>query len=145
MTARIAGNCLCGAVTIEATPVGEHLTACHCGMCRAWAAGVFLSVHVRDVDAKGPIRTRQTSDWAERGWCDECGSVIWYRLTGDGPYAGMYGLSAGLFPDGANQPLGLEYYIDLKPKGWSFTGNHTRMTDAEVQAYFAAPPEGDMT
>lgn len=144
MNARINGKCLCGAVRVEATPIGNDLSACHCGMCRAWAGGVFLSVHSQDVAANGPIRTRKTSDWAERGWCDECGSVIWYRVTEPGPYEGMYGLSAGLFPDGANHTLNLEYYIDLKPKGWSFTGDHSRMTEAEVQALFAAP-EGDMT
>ena len=38
------GLCLCGGVRVEAE-LNQHLEACHCGMCRRWGGGPFLSVH----------------------------------------------------------------------------------------------------
>lgn len=136
----MTGACLCGAVTVEVAALGDGMSACHCDMCRRWTGAAFLSVHAAadDVRIAGPVRERETSDWAARGWCDDCGSTLYYRLR-DG---GGYGLSAGLFEDAAGRSLSLEYYVDRKPRGFAFAGDHSRLTTSETLARFGVS-EGD--
>ncbi len=70
-------------------------------------------VHVGPVDQDsitidGPARRFQSSDWAERGFCDTCGSNLWYRITAEGPGHGQYNFAAGLFDTG-DMKIGREF------------------------------------
>ena len=136
------GRCMCGAVTVAAKSLRADMNACHCDMCRRWTGSVFVAVHGTDDDTTfdGPVKTVSLSDWAERGWCDACGSTLFYRLkeTGD------YGIAAGLFDNAADHALTIEYYVDQKPNGFAFTGDHTRPTATETLAHFGIS-EGDET
>lgn len=136
------GRCMCGAVEAEVRALGDGMTACHCDMCRRWTGSAFVAVHAKgaDVTLNGPVKTVSLSSWAERGWCDTCGSTLFYRIKEDG----SYGLSAGLFENAAGRQITGEYYIDHKPAGWAFGGDHTRMTERESLAHFGIS-EGDMT
>ena len=133
------GHCMCNAVTVEVAALGPGMTACHCEMCRRWTGTAFVAVHATGADVawQGPVKTGQFSAWAERGWCDDCGTTLFYRIKGDG----SYGLSAGLFENAADHALTGEYYIDQKPAGWGFGGEHTRMTRAESLAHFGVTEE----
>ena len=42
---RHSGGCLCGAVRFEVTAPENTYDMCHCGMCRKWSAGPFMTVH----------------------------------------------------------------------------------------------------
>ena len=44
----------------------------------------------------------------------------------------------------AGMDLKLEFYSDKKPGGYAFSGDHRKMTEAEMLAIFA-PKDGDMT
>lgn len=140
---RIDGKCLCGAVTVSIVPANTSLHACHCDMCRAWAGSTFMAVEAKKDSLKvdGPVKVFSSSDWAERAWCDTCGSSLWYKLTVPGHE--NYGLNSGLFPDAGGTVLDLEYYIDKKPAGYDFAGEHARLTRAEVEVMFASIGEGD--
>ena len=148
MSKKLTGKCLCGAVTVTAAPARGSLSACHCDMCRAWTSGVFVAMECAPgaATATGPVRTLETSEWAKRAICAECGSPLWYELKA-GPYAGQRQVAAGLFHDLGNMRLGLEVYIDKKPHGYSFEGGAQRkqMTEAEVIAAFAPPQDGGDT
>lgn len=137
------GACLCGAVRFEAEPQEMHCHACHCEMCRRWTGSAFLAVPVsRDglrFEGEESIRVRQTSDWAERAWCDGCGSNLYYHATIAGPQESIYFLALGLFDEPDALTLESEIYIDRKPAGYAFAGDRKRMTKAEVEAMFAAP------
>lgn len=128
------GRCMCGAVTVSATALGDTMNACHCDMCRRWTGSAFVAVHgsAGDVTFDGPVRTVSLSDWAERGWCDACGSTLFYRQVANGDY----GIAAGLFDDAAGRAMTIEYYVDQKPGGFGFTGDHRRLTATETLAYF---------
>ena len=130
----IQGHCMCGAVTVDVTRLGEKMSACHCDMCSRWTGSAFVAVHAAsdDVTLNGPVKTIASSDWATRGWCDACGSTLFYRVNQDG----SYGLSAGLFANAGGKALTIEYYIDHKPAGFAYTGDHTRLTEAETLAHF---------
>lgn len=142
----IDGRCLCGAVRVRAEPADPHLHACHCGMCRRWTGLAFAAFPAAPgtVEATGPIRTRAFSDWAERAWCDECGSALWYEVTAEGPIKGTRHVAAGLFDDAGGLSLGSEIYIDIdrKSSGYAFAGEHPVKTQAEIEALFALPPRG---
>ncbi|WP_316014392.1 GFA family protein [Roseobacter sp. HKCCA0434] len=132
------GTCLCGAVTVTVTPAEASLHACHCEMCRRWTGSALLAFAVASdgLTSDGPVRTRASSDWAERAWCDECGSNLWYRVTAQGPHEGDHHVSAGLFDDLEALPLTSEIFHDCKPSGWSYAQDTEKRTRAEVLAAF---------
>jgi hypothetical protein len=134
--ASATGRCLCGAVTFTATDVEPHFHACHCSMCRRHAGGPTFSVNVGGIEFGGEaeITRYQSSDWAERGFCRHCGSHIFYRLK----KSGQYMIAAGAFDDPTPFVLSGEIYIDHKPAGYAFAGDHPRETEAEIDAKFAA-------
>ena len=139
---RIEGQCLCGAVTVRATPKRRHVEACHCSMCRRWGGSAYLGVQCgTDVEFGGEenvVRFR-SSEWAERGFCGRCGSNLFFHYLP----LGTYGLLAGLFPDDALLPLNEEIFIDQKPDYYSFAGDAEKLTGAEVMAKFGVGQDGD--
>ncbi|EAQ46361.1 hypothetical protein MED193_14237 [Roseobacter sp. MED193] len=91
--------------------------------------------------ALGPVKTYVSSDWAERAFCADCGSALWYRITAPGKMHGQVQMAAGLFDNAGGTKLGLELYIDRKPKGYAFAGEHRQMTEADVMAAFRPAAE----
>ena len=79
------GSCLCGAVKFEADNLRAVL-ACHCHQCRKQTGNYMSATAAIDTDLK-MIETRglkwfRSSDTARRGFCSECGSVLFWK--GDG-------------------------------------------------------------
>lgn len=138
MSKKLNGNCLCGACTISMTPAEDHMHICHCDMCRAWTGVGMMAIKAGAdaVSVSGPIKRRATSDWAERVWCDDCGSALYYHVTAEGPYHDQYHVASGLFPDGGGLKLVGELFTDKRPSGYAFAGKLHGMTEAEVLAMF---------
>jgi len=141
----LTGKCACGAVKYKVLdaddPKGVH--ACYCDTCRAWSgSGVFFCFTVDDVDfgdTTNDVAVWKSSEWAERGFCKKCGSCLFYKLTGDDDAKGKYHVAAGTLDDWKDLKFDTEYFIDSKPKAFSFEGKRdTTMTKAEVEAYFAS-------
>lgn len=134
----IKGQCLCGAVTIEAVLEETGLTVCHCDMCRRHTSSFFagLAPVQSSLKIEGPARSFRSSDWAERGFCEVCGSTLWYGTVHDGA---RY-LAAGLFDNAAGKAVDVEYYIEKCPLGYGVKGDHKRMTEAETIAFFTGEP-----
>jgi hypothetical protein len=139
------GTCLCGAVSVTFEAAADKLSACHCEMCRRWTGSALLEIDAKpgSLVYEGPVRTYASSDWAERAWCDACGSTLWYHRTLPGH--DHYSISAGLVEDAGGLTLGTEIYIDVKPRGYAFAGDHETKTKAEIEAGFAAFLEGTQT
>ncbi len=134
------GKCLCGAVTFTADEVDGHVHACHCSMCRNWGGGPFLAAGVGKVSFTGEehLKRYRSSDWAERGFCAECGTNLFYHLIEPSSYV----LCTGSFDDVDQFSLAGEIYIDEKPKGYDFAGDHPRLTGAEFLKSIGMDPEG---
>lgn len=129
----LSGHCLCGAVTIEATPQRRHLEACHCDMCRRWGGIAFMGVGCGDqvkLSGEEHITRYRSSDWAERGFCNQCGSNLFFRFLPTGSYSFL----PGLFDDLAGFTLHEEIFIDEKPDYYGFAQDTVRKTGAEVIA-----------
>ena len=135
MANRIEGHCLCGAVRVRAVPQQRHVEACHCKMCRRWNGIAFVGVQCgSDVafDGEEHVIRYRSSDWAERGFCDRCGSSLFYRYLP----LDNYSFAAGLFPDDAFLPLSEEIFIDEKPAYYAFDADSVKLTGAEVMAKY---------
>ena len=130
------GHCLCGAVRYTLAEFPEGYGACHCDMCRRWTGGIELGLQVKpggvSWDGEEHIKTYQSSEWAERGFCRTCGSNLFWRLTMPGPMQGMMSVTAGTLDTLDGLALTAEVYIDHKPAGHAFAGERPRMTEAEV-------------
>jgi hypothetical protein len=124
-----SGRCLCGKVRFKAKDVDTNIHACHCSMCRRWSGGPLLSAAVGKVRFKGKkhIGRYDSSKWAERGFCEQCGTNLFYRLKASDHYI----LCMGAFDDPAPFELVGEIYVDEQPAGYAFAGDHPRQTGDE--------------
>jgi hypothetical protein len=129
------GQCLCGAITVS-TPDKTTIDACHCGMCRRWGGGPALGVACGpDVQIGGveKLKAYKSSDWAERAFCGECGTHMFYRLLA----TNQYFVPAGLFHDDKAFEFKEQIFIDKKPSYYDFSNQTVNLTEAEVFAKFA--------
>jgi hypothetical protein len=134
------GSCLCGATRFTAKKVSENVGACHCGMCRKWGGGPLMAVDCgTEVSFEGEenISVYNSSEWAERGFCQQCGSHLFYRLKGSQQHM----MPAGLFDDKENFIFKAQVFIDKKPSFYSFANETAEMTEAEIFAKYAPAPE----
>jgi len=132
------GHCLCGAVRCTAENVETHIHACHCSTCRNWTGGPMQAAQVGSVSFQGEENMKRyaSSEWAERGFCSNCGTNLFYRLK----QPEMYMMATGCFDDADQFSLAGEIYIDEKPAGYDFAGDHPRMTGAEFMASMGVEP-----
>ena len=77
------GGCLCGSVRFEVTEQPNSGAYCYCKMCQRWSGSVLTSwAGFRNEDfrcTRGEIKFYKSSDFAERGFCADCGSSIVQR------------------------------------------------------------------
>ncbi len=133
-----SGSCLCGAVQITTKSLDNHLGACHCGMCRRWGGGPLMAVDCgQEVSFRGEenISVFNSSDWAERGFCKQCGSHLFYRLKESKQYV----MPVGLFGDDKSFVFSHQIFIDRKPPFYRFADKTEEMTEKEVFAKYASP------
>ncbi len=142
----LTGHCLCGAVTI--TVAGRHETrvgACHCRMCQRWTGGLFLcfSAEAAAVTVSGPVARYRSSSFAERAFCPQCGTHLWFNDVDEGGEPAEYELMPGLFDAAHDWPLRSEIYVDRAMACVRLSGDHRRKTRAEYEADNPFVP-GDM-
>jgi hypothetical protein len=131
----MTGRCLCGAVAFAAEHVETEHHVCHCGMCRRWCGAPFLGAHVKGLAftaGADQVGRYVSSDWAERGFCKGCGTSLFYYAKP----ADAYIVCVGAFDDQTPFRVVREIFIDKKPSGYDFAGDHERWTEAETFAHF---------
>lgn len=110
-----AGSCECGVVSFEAEAERRDVTMCHCGQCRRTAGHAWpsISVPTADMTISGEefVKWYQSSSFALRGFCTECGASLFFRR----PDKGRTAIAAGML----QQPTGLKTgkHIFLADKG----------------------------
>ncbi len=97
------GGCLCGAVRFRAQGALREVIACHCTQCRRQTGHYLASTNVADdqltVTGEDKLRWYHASDFARRGFCGECGSVLFWKANSERHIS----ICAGSF----DQPTGL--------------------------------------
>lgn len=95
----LTGTCLCGAIRYQLKRPIARVNHCHCDQCKrhtgaAFATWVTLPKSQAMFEGK-PVAYYRSSDFAERGFCPDCGSaLVWRRIDGD-----LIDLSAGTLDD----------------------------------------------
>ncbi len=143
-TTKHTGRCLCGTVQFATSMPHDTFSICHCGMCRRWSAGPFMSAH-----SEGPLEITsgaeslawyRGSKWAERGFCRNCGSTLFYRLANDPDR--FTAVSVEALDDGGKFALNRHIFVDYQPKRYAFADDTPRVTEAELFKEFGAEPPG---
>ncbi|WP_342075256.1 GFA family protein [Yoonia sp. SS1-5] len=134
MADALNGSCLCGACTFTASLTDQGAGACHCGQCRKWSGGIYMSVGCTDVtfNDDAPLGSYKASEWGERVFCKTCGSSIMWQ-TQDGAHQHV---SIQTFDDPGQFEIGVEVFIDRKPSNYALSNQTKTMTEAEVFAMF---------
>ena len=135
-TQSVSGQCLCGKIKIKARTASNHVHACHCSTCRRWSGGPLLAVDCElDVIFEGEnyIKVFDSSEWAERGFCSECGTHLFYRLKPTGQHI----MAADLFDDLNDIQFDGQIFTDQKPDYYDFANKTTMKTGEELFAEFA--------
>lgn len=129
------GACHCGAVRFEGQGPIMGVDACHCATCRQLNGGPYMGVRFRDGIAliqSDALKWYDSSEWARRGFCSQCGASLLYNLKG----TEFYAVSSGCIDMPADMAIGQEGFIDEKPDFYNLAGEHPRLTGAEAIARF---------
>ena len=73
-----------------------------------------------------------SSDWAERGFCRQCGTHLFYRFKANG----HYGVPVGVFEDDDSLVFAHQVFIDEKPKYYAFANKTHKTTGPELIAKY---------
>jgi hypothetical protein len=134
------GRCLCGAISITVKNISKSVGACHCDICRRWGGGPLMAVDCgTDVTFSGEenISVFNSSDWAERGFCNQCGSHLFYRLKESNQHI----MPVGIFDNDDMFIFDHQIFVEEKPSFYDFKNETKNMTGAEVFAAFAPQSE----
>lgn len=77
------GGCLCGAVRYDVTGPLRDVISCHCGQCQKSSGHYFAATatapdNLHLTEDRG-LKWYSSSDRADRGFCAECGSNLFWR------------------------------------------------------------------
>ena len=84
----LAGGCQCGAVRYAFYAESTSADICHCRMCQKATGGLFMAVASVPLEhfawTAGAPAVWQSSQLAERGFCEKCGTPLSFRyLAGE--------------------------------------------------------------
>jgi hypothetical protein len=82
----VTGECLCGAVAFEFAAPSLWCAHCHCSMCRRAHGAAFVTWVGVDKSRfkllkQDSLKWYRSSEEAERGFCNDCGSTLFFRST----------------------------------------------------------------
>lgn len=107
------GGCLCGVVKYKLSGTDKTIhgiTACHCQQCRRWSghhwasligpkSGFFIT------SGEDNVRWYKSSPKARRGFCQTCGSALFWHGFGYPSFKNQIDVSAGSLDDAKKRTL----------------------------------------
>jgi hypothetical protein len=130
-------KCLCGTVKITAEKINPKFTVCHCQSCRTWGGAPFFAVKCGTkvkIEGENNIKMYESSSWASRGFCTECGTHLFYKFKA----TGEYNMPVGMFSNLKDLEMDMQYFSDMRPSYYCFSNETKEMTTDEIMAYFAS-------
>ena len=108
------GSCLCGAVRFEVAGELREPDACHCSQCRKQSGHFWVSTDVprEALTIKGEenVCWYQSSESVRRGFCRNCGSVLFWDREG----AERIAIGMGAFDAPTGTRLGKHIFVSQK-------------------------------
>lgn len=107
----ITGRCECGRVAFELPEVRDSVTVCHCSQCRRASGHLWASTRA-PYDSLTFTRDEgltwyASSDFAKRGFCNACGSSLFYRMNDEDGI----GIAAGCLDDTSGLHIGKHIFV----------------------------------
>jgi hypothetical protein len=130
-------SCLCGGVKITVEEINPKFTVCHCESCRTWGGGPFFAVKCGTnvkIEGNEKVKMYDSSSWASRGFCSDCGTHLFFKLN----KTGEYNMPVGLFLNLEGLEMSMQYFSDQRPSYYCFSNETKEMTKAEIMSYFAS-------
>jgi hypothetical protein len=82
----VTGHCECGAIRFTVTSPLRGVVDCHCGQCRRFHGHVAAYTNAARADVsfaeQRGLRWYRSSSFAQRGFCGECGSSLFWQRDG---------------------------------------------------------------
>jgi hypothetical protein len=129
-------ECLCGKVTLQADAVERKFTACHCGQCCQWG-GVWLAAACGSevvITGQENLSLYDSSAWAERGFCSQCGTHMFYRTKQDQ----LHFVPVALFKGIVDFKMDRQIFFDKKPEYYCFSNDTVKFTEQEMFEQFSS-------
>ena len=83
-------------------------------------------------DGDDNVSVYASSDWAERGFCRQCGTHLFYRFKANGKYA----VPIGLFEEDDHLEFTHQVFVDERPSYYKFSNDTEDMTGPELFAKY---------
>ncbi len=81
----VSGSCLCGEIKLHIDTLNRDVIICHCRQCRKQAGHVVAATRAKDehinIDGEDFLSWYAASDIAKRGFCRQCGSLLFWKLN----------------------------------------------------------------
>jgi hypothetical protein len=124
------GSCLCGAITYEVDGPMREVVACHCIQCRKQTGHHIAMTNAKVADFRlltsAPLKWYRASDAAKRGFCGDCGSVMFWQ--GDG--RDEISISAGSIDGQTGLTLDGHIFCDYAGDYYEITGGGYQRPEA---------------
>jgi hypothetical protein len=79
----LSGGCQCGAVRYHTTQILDNAHICHCRMCQKAVGNLFAALVGMPLDkfewTRGEPTIFMSSEHVARGFCNKCGTPLFYR------------------------------------------------------------------
>ncbi|WP_286833133.1 MULTISPECIES: GFA family protein [Acinetobacter] len=127
-------RCLCGATQFEVQLRNHGVAACHSSMCRRQTGGPLMAIDIEDIHFVDQqyLSVFNSSEWAERGFCSVCGTLIFWR-TKDHSFANINVFTLEELPDDLD--FNLEIYVDHQPAFYLFNNQTQKMTEEVIEMF----------
>lgn len=122
-----SGSCLCGAVKYEVHGPLRSIIACHCIQCRKQTGNYMSATAAADGDLSitedRGLTWYRSSEMAQRGFCMECGSTMFWKADGSKETS----ISAGTIDGPTGAPLEGHIYCESAGDYYEITGGAYRL------------------
>jgi len=133
------GSCLCGGVKFTVHGDVKETDICHCGMCRRQnGGGPYYATQFKGgvtIDPSKTLKWYKGSEHGERGFCDQCGASVMWRLQA---FPDKVGVSLGALDDTSGIKPEAHIFTDSGPDYYAIPKDIPNKTGAEVMAEFMA-------
>jgi len=113
-TQNVNGSCLCGAIRLRIDATDRDVVACHCRQCRKQTGHFVAATRAANtalhIEGEQHLRWYSASPEAERGFCQTCGSLLFWRVKGSEHTSIM----AGCLDSPTGLKLSHHIYVDDK-------------------------------
>ncbi|MBC3767148.1 GFA family protein [Neptunicella marina] len=111
------GSCLCGSIQYRVNEFEPNIANCHCSMCRKSSGAAFATFagvkpeNFTWLKGESHIKVYESSEVAERGFCEKCGSSLFYKVKGNNT---GYEIALGTLDEEPNHKPNANIYCSYK-------------------------------